>query len=695
MLNDIVKRLALFLIALIPSLSYAAQDDELDAYLSMTIEELMELEVTISTNTRQNLKQAPSTVTVLTANDFKATGATNLVDLLEAVPGLHIRMNPFGYRPMVQFRGAKAQQTLLMINGEPMRDLLWGFGIYWKGLPASIIDRVEIIRGPGSALFGADASAGVINVITKTAAGIDSNEFGLRKGSFDTDTGWLQLSDEWNDFNFGLTLDLFNTQGPDIHIQEDYQSRFDAEHDTQSSLAPGYAEFGWKNRDIRFSLTRMDWQLLVDYTNQSEVQTGLTGAGIIDPVTEGESSRFNLALKYNNEDYSDDWSLYSELRYQNLKYDSGDGFQEIPPGFLGSSSQFALINKLRSSERRLSFELSSLYKGLEHQEIQVGAGYSHQDPYRLEQYTNGIYVSGTFIPIEDGFLDLSEVSNAIPPEKTRISKHVYLQDIVQLSEGWELTAGLRYDLYSDFGNSYNPRAALVWNTTRKLTTKLLYGRAFRPPSYRELYALTADALPNPDLKPERSETWELALSYLVSRDLSFGMNLFQYEQQDIISKAPINPNSTLRQYVNIGEHTIHGIEIEAMWQPLKTLKLSGNYTYRQQDETPYRAVDEPDQDAYLRIDWSLRKDWQWNFQSNWIGERIRTETDTRDDLEDYTISDTTVRYLGMKNLEFCLSIRNIFDTEAYDYTSATLPGDLPLPGRNLYAEIRYLPNQPD
>ncbi|MEW7994592.1 MAG: TonB-dependent receptor plug domain-containing protein, partial [Candidatus Thiodiazotropha endolucinida] len=157
----------------------------------------MEMEITISTDTKQTVSQAPAAVSVITVEDIEATGATNLVDILESVPGIHVRANQFAFRPLIQFRGTNANQTLLMINGTSMRDLMWGFGIFWKGIPSSIIDRVEIIRGPGSALFGADASAGVINVITKTAGKINHNEMGLRSGSFNSNTGWLQYGNSW------------------------------------------------------------------------------------------------------------------------------------------------------------------------------------------------------------------------------------------------------------------------------------------------------------------------------------------------------------------------------------------------------------------------------------------------------------------------------------------------------------------
>ncbi|MCG7954537.1 MAG: Plug domain-containing protein, partial [Candidatus Thiodiazotropha endolucinida] len=96
---------------------HALHDEKLDHFLSLSLQELMDLEVTISTDTRQTVAKAPSAVTVITEEDIKATGATNLVDVLESVPGIHIRANQFGFRPLIQIRGATATQTLLMING--------------------------------------------------------------------------------------------------------------------------------------------------------------------------------------------------------------------------------------------------------------------------------------------------------------------------------------------------------------------------------------------------------------------------------------------------------------------------------------------------------------------------------------------------------------------------------------------------
>ena len=209
------KRIAtiLFLASYLSSPAHASASPSMDQLLSMSMHKLMSLKVRISTDTDEALSKAPSVVSVFTESDIEATGATDLTDLLQSVPGIYVRENLFGFRPIVTFRGASGNQTLLMLNGEPMSDLVWTSGIYWKGLPTSIIKRIEIIRGPGSALYGAGASAGVINVITKTAGVIRDTEAGMRVGSFGTQEGWAQSGGTWHGFEVGVTAGVWPNHG--------------------------------------------------------------------------------------------------------------------------------------------------------------------------------------------------------------------------------------------------------------------------------------------------------------------------------------------------------------------------------------------------------------------------------------------------------------------------------------------------
>jgi iron complex outermembrane receptor protein len=667
----------------------ATHDQRLEHFLSLSLEELMELEVTISTDTKQTVTKAPAAVSVITAEDIEATGATNLVDILESVPGIYIRASQFAFRPLVQFRGTNANQTLLMINGAPQRDLMWGFGIFWKGIPSSIIDRVEIIRGPGSALFGADAAAGVINVITKTAGPIEQNKIGLRSGSFNTNTGWLQYGNSWNGFDIGLTINLSTTDGHDPLVESDGQTQQDLDLGSSASLAPDNAHFGWNNQDIRFAIAKDDWRLHVDYVKHYDLETGLTGAGVLDPLTTAEDSRFNIDLLYNNPDLSDAWGIDAELRYQHLDYSSGDGFQERPPGAFDGEYPQGVINQMQSAERKLNIETSGLFTGIDDHALRLGVGYTWQDLYYVKQLINmGIGPDGNPLPPGSPLVDISDTPYAFAPEKTRTIRYLFFQDVWSFRDDWELTAGIRYDDYSDFGNTLNPRLALVWQITDRLTSKLLYGRAFRPPSFQELFAETSYSKPNPNLEPERSETVELILSYMPSKDLNIGINFYNLQQTDFI-RAVSSPGETDRTFQNIGKHTIRGIELETKWQATENLRLSANYTKRNPDNNQFRAADEPKQDAYLRADWNFHPDWNWNIQANWIGDRERGDNDSRSSLDNYTITDTTLRYTGLNSWDFSFSIRNIFDEEAREHTAASLTDDLLLPERSVYAELQY------
>jgi len=688
------KKLLLILLGLFPCLfAHANTEDRLEHFLSLSLEELVNLETTIASKTRHTVSRAPAVVTLITADDIKATGATNLVDILEGVPGIHVRASQFAYRPLIHFRGTNATQTLLMVNGTPIKDMMWGFGIFWKGLPSSMIERVEIIRGPGSALFGADASAGVINVITKTAGKIEESEVGVRTGSFNTQTAWIQHGDNWNGFDIALTAELFSTEGHAPFIESDAQTVSDSDptYPTNASYAPDAANYGWRNEDIRFSIGKDHWRILADYVRHSDLEIGLTGAGVLDPDTQAGDNRYNIDWVYSNEAFNKNWALDAKLGYLHLDYTSGNGFQERPPGYTDATGVYpdGIINKMSSAERRFNTEISGIYSGIESHSLQIGAGYTWQDLYFVEQFINsGTGPDGNPILAGSPLVDVSDTPYAFAPEKSRNINYLFLQDMWTINDEFEFTAGARYDDYSDFGHTLNPRLALVWKNSEQLTTKLMYGRAFRAPSYQELFAETSRSLPNAELRPERSQTLDLAFSFIASNELHLDMTLFHFKHTDIIRAITVT-GLPKPQFQNAGEHSIHGIELEAQWQAAADLKVAANYSQNYQDDSIFRFVQEPDKNAHLRLDWGFLPEWNWNLQVNWIGERPRASSDTRTPVDDYFITDSTIRYAHSKNWELAASIRNLFDSKAYEYTGRAISNDLPLPERNAYAEMRY------
>ena len=641
-MNKIIAMLSLFLLPL--HAASAPSDSEIDQLMPLSLDELLAVNVSISTHSKQQMSKAPSVVSVITAEDIKATGTTNLMEILQSVPGVYVKHNLFAFRPLITMRGAPGTHTLLMVNGAPMRDLVWSNGMFWKGLPASAIERIEIIRGPGSALFGADASAGVINVITKTAGTIQHSEAGLRAGSDDTQAGWVRHGASWNGFDIGLTAEVSTTDGHQPRISPD------ANGDT------GRANYEWDNQDIRFSMAKGSWRLLADFMRHDDLGAGLNGAGRLDPLNDSDDSQYSLALAYDNPVYTRDWGLNAVVRYRDLDYSSGNGF--LAPTLLDPNAR----EYLDASERQGGIDVSGLYTGISRHALRIGGGVTWNEIYDVRH----------------------DPAKANPiPEQSRRDLFLYLQNVWHISADWELTAGLRHDDFSDFGGATTPRLALVWQGTDRLTTKLMYGEAFRAPSYQELYYKTAANTPNPDLDPERSKTWELAFDYLASRDLRLALNLYRFKRTDMIGA------DAAKQFQNFDSFTARGAELEAYWQASPTVRLAGNLSYRDDDDSAYRDLNAPEKSAYLRLDWAFQARWNWNLQAGWYGERPLPAGDPRQELGAYSLVDSTLRYRRDKQWEFAASLRNLLDEDAWDYSSKSLPNNLPLPGRTFYAELRF------
>lgn len=639
-----LRRLPALLFALLLALgprSAAGAEAEFEHLMDLSLDQLMDLKVSISTCSEQQMSKAPSVVSVITAEDIKATGAARLEDILDSVPGLYVKRNLFAFRPIFSLRGAPGTQTLLMVNGAPVRDLVWSNYIFWKGLPASAIERVEIIRGPGSALFGADASAGVINVITKTAAPINQSVAGLRAGSYDTQEAWVQHGTNWNGVQVGVTANLTSTDGHQPWISSD------------KNKDSGRADYAWDGQDLRLSLNQGPWRLLADYAAQDDLAVGFNGAAVLDPVNRSEDRQYSLALLYDQPAFASAWGLNAALRLRDLDYSSGNGY------YLDVDDR----EYLDVAERQASLEVSGLYTGFNQHALRIGGGYAWKGIHEARQ------------------VNLPDPDYPIP-ESDRGNVFLYLQDVWRIQDDLELTAGLRYDDFDDFGSAVTPRLALVWQSTPRLTTKLMYGEAFRAPSYQELYYQTSANTPNAELIPEQSRTWELAFDYLAAQGLRLGLNLYRFKRTDLITGVG-------GQYQNLGDFAVRGVEMEAHWRLSPSLDLSGNLSYRDEDDSPAQDLSVPTRSAYLRVDWTFQPKWRWNLEASWYGDRPLPDGDPREELAAFSVLDTTLRYQHDRRWEFAASVRNLFDQAGWDYSSKSLENNLPLPGRNGYVELRY------
>lgn len=704
MKNLITRLLSVALMAM--SINTALAEDDFD-YAELSLEELLEVRiVTIATGTAQKITEAAAVTTVITANDIEAMGATDLDDVLESVPGLHVARNSVTYSPIYTIRGIYSEynpEVLVLVNGLPINTIQTGNrGPVWGGMPIKSISRIEVIRGPGSAVYGADAFSGVINIITKRKDDIDGTEAGVRAGSFNTKDVWVLHGKQYGDVDVAVMLEYHDTDGHDSTVQEDAQTQFDHAFGTNASLASGPVSMSRQNVDARLDLGYKDWNFKAGFQGRYDVGTGTGLAQALDSVGRYSSERINADLNYHNDTSVENWVFDAQLAFLDMNYKPENDQRLFPSGvsFGGEAYLDGYIGNPGVSERHTRLNLSAIYKGFKNHSVRLGSGYHYADMYKITHEANyGINpYTGTPLTTTNVIVDLTDTPYAFLPEKNRNSQYAFIQDTWDISEQWQLTTGLRYDHYSDFGNTLNPRIALVWKPSEDWTAKLLYGRAFRAPSFLELYAINNPVNSgNPNLKPEKNETYEFAVAYKASDDFQLGVNLFYYLAEDAVDFV-LNPTSDKIIAQNERRQKGTGGELELQQKLSDKLLLVANYAYQDVKDRKNNASmgNAPNHQAYLRLDWFPMNKLHLDTQINWVGNRKRIYNDTRDELDGYTTVDLLVDYKVNNNWKLAFSVRNLFDADRFEPSLGpdtsgivSIPYDLPLASRTYYLETSH------
>ncbi|MDX1250767.1 MAG: TonB-dependent receptor [Gammaproteobacteria bacterium] len=343
-------------------------------------------------------------------------------------------------------------------------------------------------------------------------------------------------------------------------------------------------------------------------------------------------------------------------------------------------------------ERHARLSAAGVYTGLARHRIRLGTGFNNGELHKARESKNYDAFFNPIGPVIDVSNDPSLVF--IRPHSRQVV-YALAQDEWSFLPDWNLTAGLRYDHYSDFGSTTNPRLALVWAARYNLTTKLLYGRAFRAPAFAELYNINNPvALGNPNLKPETIDTLELAFDYQPTGDVTTRFNVYRYEMKDIIRFVGDPPPSGSKTAQNSGGQDGHGLEWELRWAASRSLDVKANYAWqRSTDNLTDQAVPAvPRQQLYAQMDWRFLPDWQLNTQVKRIMDRARAPGDSRPAVPDYTLVNMTLRRNEIaRNWDVALLAHNLLNADAREPSPA--PGfiryDLPLPGRSVYLEVRY------
>lgn len=697
-----------FALAILAASGFAASPAAAAAPAASEEEELAQVyadkgTVSIATGAPQALRRAPAVATVITARDIAAMGATGIDEVLESVPGIHVSRSNNTNAPLYLIRGIHSEfnaQTLMLLNGVPLTTLFVGNrGLGWGDMPVENIARIEIIRGPGSALYGADAFSGVINVITKTRADVEGTELGARIGSFRSRDGWWQYGGSFGAYDVSAYVRLGETDGQRELVQADQQSLLDGLFRTRASLAPGPMNTGFKALDAQVDISRNQLRLRASYKLRDDLQTGAGVAGALDPVGRYRIERVTTDLGWTDIDLGAGWRGALTASFLHYAQTFNVPLQLFPAGAFGGSFPKGMIGAPSTWEHQLRLAAVASYSGFKGHNLRIGVGHDDLDMYRTRELKNfTIIPSGPAVglPVPTATGELQEFSPAasFSEPHRRTVNHVYVQDEWLLAQDWTLTAGLRQDRYSDFGTTTNPRAALVWDASLDVTVKLLYGRAFRAPAFTEQYSINNPVIRgNANLKPETISTWEAAFSWQARADTQVNLSLFRYGMKDMIRTTDAGGGTA--QFNNVGAQHGRGAELEALWDVSRTLRFVGNLAWQRstEDLTGTDAGYAPRQHANARADWTFRPGWLLSGQVNHVAQRRRAAGDSRPPIADDTTADLTLRTAGARaGWDLALSVRNLFNAAAREPSLApgvALPGDIPLARRSLYAQLVY------
>jgi iron complex outermembrane receptor protein len=659
--------------------------------------------VTIATGTKQPINKAPSTATVVTAADIIALGANDLTDVLESVAGLHVSHGALGNHPRYFIRGIAsnfAPEVLILINGSKTN--LETFGrdsfIYGHGFIHNI-SRIEIIRGPGSALYGADAFSGVVNIITKNADEIAGTEIGAQLGNLNTKETWVQHGGKFAGFNVAAYLAYAKSDGSKRTIDSDLQSLLDGFFQTHASNAPGKINAEFRAVDARLELDNENWKIHTGFQDRN-VGTGGGIAESLDPAGRLRERRFNFSGEYQKTGFLPNFDILAKFEYYQLKTLTGDPqFLIFPKGAFSGTFPDGIVGNPGHSERAERFALVGAYTGWNSHKIRLGVGHEIEDLYATEEYKNFrlkiINGALTFVP-------LGSVVNAtgnpdliyLLPHKRNLS-YAFLQDEWALAKDWALTAGVRYDRYSDFGSTTNPRLALVWDPKYNLTIKGIYGQAFRAPTFNDQYGVNNPvANGNRNVQPEKIRTTELAFIYQPTPKLQTSLTFFSYLQKNIIAFVPDSGAVGTKTAQNTGNQSGKGFELEATWNVERNLKLVGNISTQKSihQDTGKDVGLAPERHIFVRADWQFRPNWELGVVVNNVASRKREADDTRPPIADYSTVDLTIQNKKLtKNFEVQATIKNLFNKDAREPTLSpgSIPYDLPLPERTFYLQFIY------
>jgi outer membrane receptor for ferrienterochelin and colicins len=504
--------------------------------MDMSLDDLMNIKVTTTSKTEEKLSEAAGVISVITRDEMERFGARTLKDVLMRVPSANMTAMYMDDRSCFAFRGDQTTPTqshiLLLINGRPVRESQEG-GIkseMYESFPVASIDRIEIIRGPGSVLYGSNAFSGVMNVITKKAKE-NKTEVSLEGGTPGAVTGSGNVAYQLGDFGLVVGAQYKKVKNWDVRLQaKDTVFRNLSIPDNGYG---SYAELNYKNLKLMTSYDQ--WQNY--FVMQKYIPPPPTG-----PVA-GKHAYGNALW--------DKW--FSDLGY-NLKI-SSVWDMTLNATYTQSWLKVDSFPAPHRNNYDLTGEWTNFFHPRENLNFIVGF---------LGNKVQGIENSG--------------LPSTKTLDTTQNTFSGYVQGDYRVIPAIKVIAGLQGNKAIGFDLDLNPRVGLIWSPKEIVNVKALYSTAFRAPSMMELYLKHPTLKGNPKLKPEKIKTVDLGVN-IQTENVSLGLNNYYSQITNAIYQRQITPPPNLYTNSTIPT-TIIGMELEGKYFITREFMLIGSGLYQ-------------------------------------------------------------------------------------------------------------------
>jgi iron complex outermembrane receptor protein len=601
-----------------------------------SLNDTIRLDEVIVTGTmpKVNLRNLPMSITVISGNTIEERMQPSLLPLLtEEVPGLFIsQRGVMGYgvangaaggMNIRGIGGAPTTGVLVLIDGHPQYMGMMGHPLA-DSYQSMMTERVEVVRGPASVLYGSNAMGGVINIITKKQKTEGSHQSSqISYGSYNT------LNAE---VSGGVRKDPFHADGNLSYSRSDgHRENMDFEQFN------GYAKAGYDMTENWSSFIDLNLSkaissnpgplsnLMID--NDADILRGVASA-----VLENEYGRTSGAMKF----------------FYNF------GSHEINDGISIASSALPPDYRFRSDDQMFGFSAYQSYSFFEGNKTTAGFDFQRFGGKAWNKY-----------PGEADNVNLADV---------HLNNEAVYLNLQQSLPGNKLTlnGGIRLDHHEINGSEWIPQLGLSYNPASSTVLKAIVSKGFRNPTIREMYMFPPQ---NPDLKPERLWNYELSyLQTLFNNQLSVGVNLFYIKGDNMIQVAiadgrPLNINS--------GKVENRGVELSSAWQATQSLRFSANYSYL---DMTYKILAAPEHKLYVSGNYTKER---WNFSSGmqYIG-NLYTTIGPEPQKERFLLWNARIHYKALEWLNIFLRGENLLGQE-YEINAG-----YPMPGATVFGGLQ-------